>query len=110
MSINTLQASHKYLCKSQSSARHTPLLQITSSATQPDELPEVAVDKETTKALPGGTTAEHIFKILDVSVSSSFPHTHEVTSCPFLRYHCALFYKSQPKTLLQGLHEAAEVD
>lgn len=76
MNINTLQASHKYLCKSHSSDRHRPLLVITSSATQPDELPEVAVDEDTTKAVPGGTTAEYIFKILDVSVSSSFTHTH----------------------------------
>lgn len=53
-----------------------PLLLITSSPTQPNELPEVVVDEEITKAVPGGTTAEHIFKILDVSVSSPFTHTH----------------------------------
>lgn len=53
-----------------------PLLLITSSPTQPDELPEVAVDEETTKAVPGGTRAEHILKTLDVSVSSPFTHTH----------------------------------
>lgn len=75
MNINTLQASHKYFCKSHSSARHMPLLLITSSPTQPNELPEVAVDEEITKAVPGGTTAEHIFKILDVSVSRPFTHT-----------------------------------
>lgn len=53
-----------------------PLLLITSSPIQPDELPEVAADKETTKAVPGGRRAEHIFKTLDVSVSSPFTHTH----------------------------------
>lgn len=75
MNINTLEASRKYLCKSHSSARHMPLLLITSSPTQPDELPEVTVDEETTKAVPGGTTAEHISKIFDVTVSSPFTHT-----------------------------------
>lgn len=76
MNINTLQASLKYFYKSHSTARHMPLLLITSSPTQPNELPEVVVDEEITKAVPGGTTAEHIFKILDVSVSSPFTHTH----------------------------------
>lgn len=52
-----------------------PLLLITSSPTQPDEFPEVAVNEETTKAMPGGTTAEHLFKVLDVTVSSP-SHTH----------------------------------
>lgn len=56
-----------------------PLLLITSSPTQPDEVPEVAVDEETTKAMPGGTTAEHLFKVLDVTVSSPFTHTHEAS-------------------------------